>query len=150
MKQPKIQPVFQTDTCELVEDFALVLLAILIRVPKGFIFDGASIPRAAWSVLGYTPFHPQVILAALVHDWLYLNHQCSRAEADLIFKILLLKNGVDPHAAEQMYLAVRSAGWLFWRHSENDLEKLKFLRAECDPEWIGYYFPVQNISDQIL
>lgn len=42
----------------------------VVRIPKGFIWDGATIPRFLWSILGVTPFgwaNP----ASLKHDWIY-------------------------------------------------------------------------------
>ncbi len=139
MPQPKIQPIAGTNKYIPLEDYALLILGFLIRVPAGFIFDGASIPRAAWTFLGYTPFHPCVILAALIHDWLYLNHQVSREDADIIFKMLLLRNGVTPDAAQKMYLAVRLAGGFFWPHDEDDKRAIEGLRMIIDPVWKDHY-----------
>ena len=40
----------------------------VITVPKGFIYDGASVPPPAWSIV--RPFG-RTLRASLIHDWLY-------------------------------------------------------------------------------
>lgn len=40
----------------------------VIAVPEGFVYDGASVPPAAWSIV--RPFG-RTLRAALIHDWLY-------------------------------------------------------------------------------
>ena len=86
-------------------------------VPKGFIFDGASIPAIAWHIT-YTPFHPLVIAPALYHDWPYVAHNISRDKADSIFLELLLENGVPKLTAKKMHFAVEKFGGMFWGNSE--------------------------------
>ena len=41
---------------------------IVVQVPKGFVTDGASIPRIFWV---YLPRHGKYTKAAVVHDFLY-------------------------------------------------------------------------------
>lgn len=43
-----------------------------ITVPEGFTYDGASVPRLAWTLSGITP-DGLIRAAALIHDWIY-NH----------------------------------------------------------------------------
>ena len=58
----------------LVEDylfqFTLRGRTYTILIPKGFIWDGASIPRVAWSLIGATNGGP-MLLPSLLHDVLY-------------------------------------------------------------------------------
>ena len=62
------------------------------EAPKGFICDGASIPRFAWSIAGH-PFGV-FLMDAIIHDWLYSqlrfvsrhNLSYERADADRIFR----------------------------------------------------------------
>jgi hypothetical protein len=70
---------------------------ILVVASPGFIWDGASIPRAAWSFIG-SPFRGRYQQAALVHDILYEMH-----------------DGTDENTARQMWLAVRVGGSHAWR-----------------------------------
>ena len=51
----------------------LIDTAIKIDIPKGFIFDGASIPWFAKSSVSGS-FDPQYIGPALIHDYLYKYH----------------------------------------------------------------------------
>lgn len=89
-------------------------------IPAGYRFDGASIPRAAWSAIGYTPFHPRVVGAALPHDFLYEQEgPCSRRVADDIFLDILLEDGVPESDALLMYRAVRTFGRMFWLDEED-------------------------------
>lgn len=48
------------------------------EAPKGFIFDGTTIPRALWTVFG-DPFIGDYRRAAVIHDLLCTPH-CSRCE----------------------------------------------------------------------
>lgn len=83
-----------------------------VRVPAGFLSDGASIPRAFWFWASPIGRHAQ---AAILHDFLceYLTimvdgvpTSISRKEADLIFKESLLVLGVSKFRANVMYGAV--------------------------------------------
>lgn len=78
-----------------------------IEIYKGFIWDGASIPRELWDDIG-CPL--DFVLESLIHDGLYRTHLLSRKEADKIFHHLLIRNGVSEVKAKVMYLAVRLGG----------------------------------------
>ena len=127
MNQPKVEPIPGRDMFGVTEDYSVVSLAEKITVPEFFITDGASIPMFAWQIM-YTPFHPDVMAAAVVHDWLYTNHQCSRKMADLIFKDILIANGVDESKADLMYKAVRIGGRAAWKMTEENLNYMYILR----------------------
>ncbi|WP_160165061.1 DUF1353 domain-containing protein [Chrysiogenes arsenatis] len=86
----------------------------LIRVKKGFTFDGASIPRALWSLVG-SPFTGDYTRAACLHDALYASELLSRHAADLLFFQAMLSDGVRYSKAAVMYCAVRVGGWFVWR-----------------------------------
>ena len=101
-----------------------------IVAPAGFLYDGASVPRWAWTASGITPAGP-VLAAATIHDLLYANHglppeaYCelrdgkweplhrfwTRAEADAMFREILERTNL--YAAWQVaaaYVAVRIGG----------------------------------------
>lgn len=124
--KPRLRPVPRKDRYLLLDDFRIQTRWGLVVVPKLFRYDGASIPRIGWQ-LTYTPFHPDVMLAALVHDWLYLSHQFSKETADLIFKDLLLESGVSETKAWIMYQAVKLGGGCAWKQSRDDKKKLRRL-----------------------
>ena len=77
----------------------------IIKVPAGFKFDFASIPKFAWSWIGsptgkYGP-------ASLIHDWLCVNATWPRAKTDRIF-LEALKDCDVPYIKRMiMYYAVR-------------------------------------------
>lgn len=82
-----------------------------ITVPQGFVYDGASIPRLAWSLIGLSPFC-EILGAATVHDWLYVNSgrvdegYYPKLEADRIFYDLMRQSGISLLQAKLAYWAV--------------------------------------------
>ena len=92
-----------------------------ILVPKGFITDGASIPRVAWSIIGH-PFSG-FLDAAVIHDMLYATHNTradgsgfpvSKAEADALFYYILKDLGYTEMKCRAMYTAVKMFGRKGW------------------------------------
>lgn len=144
--QPSLSPVPHRDEYCLDEDYTYQYRNNKIVVPGYFAFDGASIP--AWAQpLTYTPFHPKLMAAALVHDWLYYSHQVPRETADDIFLEMLLRNGADPVKSELMYKAVRVAGGLFWDCDKNDKQDLILLYTliKHKPNFKEYHFPMEQL-----
>lgn len=65
-------------------------------IPKGYCFDGASIPRIFWRIIGSNTDN-NFLVAALVHDYLCENHNVidnNRYLSTLIFNDLLTVGGV--------------------------------------------------------
>ena len=87
--------------------YRLIEIVIIegVHCPKGFEWDGASVPGFLWPVIG-SPFDPRFMAPALVHDRLYSTGELPRKKADKIFKKLLLANGVPDETAETMYSGV--------------------------------------------
>ena len=81
----------------------------LIEVPAGAETDGASVPRAFWSI--FEPFG-EYFPAAVIHDFLYspANHEYDRWESDIIFKEAMYNLGVPWRKREPIYHAVRMFG----------------------------------------
>lgn len=124
--QPSIFPIFDErgETWQLAREYRITSLGYLIRVPAGYISDGASVPRALW---WYAPPVGLYSAAAIVHDWLYANKGVrpmlappvlSRATCDAIFRDLMVRGGVRTRKAKMMWLAVRAFGWKPWNRSE--------------------------------
>ncbi|MCQ2744035.1 MAG: DUF1353 domain-containing protein [bacterium] len=78
-------------------------------IPKGYCFDGASVPRFFWRIIGSNTDN-KFLVAAMVHDYMCENHECinfDRALSTKIFDSLLsfsqvgkvkrffMKNSVD-------------------------------------------------------
>ena len=81
----------------------------IIEVPAGTETDGASVPRAFWTIL--EPFG-EYFGAAVIHDFLYspANHEFDRWESDIIFKEAMFNAGVPWQKREIIYHAVRIFG----------------------------------------
>ena len=84
-----------------------------IIVPRGFITDFASVPRAFWIVL---PPDGKYTAAAVVHDFLYHIQDRSRKECDLIFLEAMEVLEVSWIKRKSMYRAVRLFGWMPWNN----------------------------------
>jgi len=89
-----------------------------ITVPRGFLIDGASIPRTMWRLIG-SPFLPMFQKAATVHDYLYTHHKVSRKKADQIFREILKDNTVSKVKAGVMYAAVRTGGYFAYKKGKS-------------------------------
>ena len=99
-----------------------------IVVPKGFVYDGASVPTGFYWILKRDGL---CRAAALIHDFIYkhkgmncvqtLNRkrnfvykEVDRKFADDLFYDLLLLAGVKKWKAKTAYRAVRMFGWYSW------------------------------------
>lgn len=111
--EPAIKPVPETDLYEVYEEYEITILGKDILIPVGFRFDGASIPAAFW-ISFYTPYHPRVVAAALIHDYLYVYHEVSKEEADEIFVAVLAAKGVGEFRRTNMWRAVHYFGDRAW------------------------------------
>lgn len=124
MKQPLLIPILHKgeEAYQLIEPWSFFSMATNVVVPKGFIADGASVPRALWPFMPPDGTHRA---AALAHDWLYANKGYlekpnllwERYEADDVFLELMLKALIKPWRANIAFRGVRLGGWLPWRRS---------------------------------
>lgn len=65
-----------------------------IVVPKGYLTDGASIPKVLWSLIG-SPYQPRFLTAAIVHDFCCDQEYDVTEMSDLFFELLKLSNVRD-------------------------------------------------------
>ena len=93
-----------------------------IVVPAGFITDGASIPRFAWSIIG-GPMSGKYVAAAILHDWLYHIQTFSRKKSDLIFLKAMAVLGVTRLKRKTIYWAVRIGGRWAWNSHKREKAK---------------------------
>ena len=84
----------------------------VIRVPRGFDTDFASIPGPFTNIL---PRWGKYGRAAIIHDWLYWTQRCSRKEADDTLLEAMYVLGVAEWQRNAIYRAVRLFGWIAWR-----------------------------------
>jgi hypothetical protein len=129
MRQPDVRPVpvaedngFAYYLCQAFDvSFKYGGDAVRFQIPDGFVFDGTSVPRAAWTLSGIERDGLER-RAALIHDWLYA-HQgkvpgndraFTREGCDLIFYEHLLASGVSKSRAIIMHKFVRMFGGAAW------------------------------------
>ena len=99
----------------LLEEYVYDVNGYLIRVPKSFITDGASVPHSLQWL--YNPFG-KYINAAVVHDYLYSvynNTGINRTLADRIFRHIMKETGVSANIRRKFYTAVRCFGETSWK-----------------------------------
>ena len=103
---------------EVMEDYYYKTSRGVIRVPKGFRTDYASVPRIFRNIINSYGKHGR---AAVVHDWLYSN-QCeidiTREEADKVFLEIMKECGVNKIKRNLMYRMVRMFGASHFRKGE--------------------------------
>ncbi len=129
---------------ELLEDVSYLYKGEVLIVPQFFSYDGATIPSLGWQAV-YTPFDPIVMAPALVHDWLYSNHQVSKDDADTILRRLLKGNGVPSFKVDVIYRAVKFFGEAAWENTAEDLKYLRWLKKKLSDAGVNvdkYHFPV--------
>lgn len=127
--QPDVRPVKESgELYQLFEDYTFELTQhntyFKVTIPKDFQYDGASVPRIVWTLIGFLPdgIHRP---AALIHDYMYENKGIikqgdttifyTRKEADQIFHAILKYVGVKSWHARLAYIAVRALGGFYWR-----------------------------------
>lgn len=89
----------------------------LIEIPKNYAWDGASIPRVFWRLIGSNTDN-SFLMPSCIHDILCENHDLINHDRNLssrIFRSLLIASGVTKFKAQTMYLAVdnfqKFCGW---------------------------------------
>lgn len=99
---------------------------IIITVQKGFIYDGASIPKSLWSIIGCPMDYAY---ESALHDVLYASKIFSRKECDKYLHKALMARGVNPIIAKEIYLGVRVAGESFFG-SDSIADAREFVSVE--------------------
>lgn len=86
-------------------------------IPKGYCWDGASIPRVFWRLIG-APSDTKFLIPSLIHDVLCENHNYvdnDRYFADKVFERLLYVSGVSAFNRWLMFHCVdnyqKFCGW---------------------------------------
>lgn len=141
MYAPPILTILNDKEFELVEPFSFKWFEedgskYKITIPKGYIFDGASVPRFCWSLTGLIPTGIHMG-AALVHDysyqrrgrlirselekeidgkWCYVSAVWDRKQCDDMFSFIMEAGGVTPWKRIAMYRAVRWFGGKAWNN----------------------------------
>ena len=103
---------------ELVRPYTVKLDDTIFRIPKGFVTDFASVPRAFWRIV---PPWGRYFPAAVVHDYLYSVQDRPREAADKVFLLILKALNIPRWRRWAMYLAVRWCGEAAWKEAKTPL-----------------------------
>ena len=99
----------------LMQDYIYSINGYDIKVFKGFVTDGASVPHSLQWL--YNPYG-KYINAAVIHDFLYSSYNntgINRTLADKIFRHIMQETGVDIRTVRRFYTAVRCFGETSWK-----------------------------------
>ena len=99
----------------LMQDYIYSINGYDIKVFKGFVTDGASVPHSLQWL--YNPYG-KYINAAVVHDYLYSvynNTGINRTLSDKIFRHIMKETGVDSRIVRKFYAAVKYFGATSWK-----------------------------------
>ena len=104
-------------------------------IPKGFVFDLASVPRIFWTPTGISPDRLRWT-APLIHDFLYEHKgklpagsyfwqprggweedktEWTRKNADRLFCRIMREDGIKRWKRRMAYRAVRLGGYIAWK-----------------------------------
>ena len=110
--------------------------------PAGSRVNGASVPRAFWTLIG-GPFEGKYRKASVLHDVAYEKQTRSWEEADLMFYNAMRCSGVGALTAKTMYYALRRHG-RHWKHRQA-------IRVDSDPRRATAVAPaeVNEIQDWV-
>ncbi len=116
---------------KLLHDFSYENENIKVTALRGFEFDGASIPKFFWRVVGH-PFTFKLLRPAVIHDIIYATECFERKYSDALFEEMLDFSGVSGFKENTMYYAVRLGGGGVWEeHTEKSImENLKYIKVE--------------------
>ncbi|WP_338985769.1 DUF1353 domain-containing protein [Fusobacterium animalis] len=99
----------------LMQDYIYSINEYDIKVFKGFVTDGASVPHSLQWL--YNPYG-KYVKAAVIHDYLYScynNTGINRTLADKIFMHIMHETGVDNRTVRRFYNAVKYFGATSWK-----------------------------------
>ena len=132
----------------LLEEYVYDINGYLIRVPKSFITDGASVPKSLQWL--YNPYG-KYIKAAVIHDYLYScynNTGINRTLADKIFRYIMQETGVDNRTVRRFYIAVRCFGETSWKpklKNEGYKDRAMIDRTKEAREYYNYWNTILKI-----
>jgi hypothetical protein len=102
-------------TVEEAFSFDSAVLNTTIMVPKGFVTDGASVPRAFWNII---PPFGKYGQAAILHDYLYRWQAFTREQSDDVLLEGMLASGCSQFQYLTIYMAVHTFGGAAWEEDK--------------------------------
>jgi len=123
-------------------DVSVIFDGLKFTTKKGYITDGASIPKWFWS-LGLHPFQGDTLTPAIFHDIFYQTRRYSRFTCDWNFLYLMKKNNVSFLKRWSYFLAVRLFGWIAYGFHKAGIEERakQFLKVELIKPLDGSFKP---------
>ncbi|MBB4112769.1 hypothetical protein FHT80_002088 [Rhizobium sp. BK226] len=108
-----------------------------VKVPKGFVTDLASVPRPFWSLL---PRQGRYTYPAVLHDYLYWQQTCTRAQADDVLEAAMEELQVPAPQASTILIAVRMFGGGAWDNNADlkatgERRLLKLFPPDISTTW---------------
>lgn len=127
----------------LLQDYIYSINGYDIKVFRGFITDGASVPKSLQWL--YNPYG-KYINAAVVHDYLYSvynNTGINRTLSDKIFYFIMKETGVDNRTTRRFYNAVKCFGETSWKaklQNEGYKDRAIIDRTKEAKEYYAYWY----------
>ena len=132
----------------LLDDYVYSVNGYDIKVFRGFITDGASVPHSLQWL--YNPYG-KYINAAVIHDYLYScynNTGINRTLADKIFRHIMKEIGVDSRTTRRFYNAVKYFGETSWKpklQNEGYKDRAIIDRTKEAKEYYNHWYKVLGI-----
>ena len=132
----------------LLDDYVYSINGYEIKVFKGFITDGASVPKSLQWI--YNPFG-KYINAAVIHDYLYSTYNntgINRTLADKIFNFIMKETGVDNRIRRKFYAAVKYFGKTSWKpklQNEGYKDQALIDKTKSAKEYYDYWDKVLSL-----
>ena len=132
----------------LLQDYIYSINGYDIKVFRGFITDGASVPKSLQWL--YNPFG-KYIKAAVIHDYLYSTYNntgINRTLSDKIFRHIMKETGVDSRIVRKFYAAVKYFGATSWKtklQNEGYKDRAIIDRTKEAIEYYNYWYKMLGI-----
>ena len=132
----------------LMQDYIYSINGYDIKVFKGFVTDGASVPHSLQWL--YNPYG-KYINAAVVHDYLYSTYNITginRTLSDKIFRHIMKETGVDSRIVRKFYAAVKYFGATSWKsklQNEGYKDRAIIDRTKEAKEYYNHWYKMLGI-----
>ena len=132
----------------LLQDYIYSINEYEIKVFKGFVTDGASVPHSLQWL--YNPYG-KYINAAVIHDYLYScynNTGINRTLAEKIFNFIMKETGVDNRTRRKFYMSVKCFGETSWKpklQNEGYKDRAIIDRTKEAKEYYNHWYKVLGI-----
>lgn len=99
----------------------------IIRVYKGFRTDGGSLRWWMSLIVRILPFDPRILMAFILHDFIYRSHLLSRAIGDrILWDVMKIKPSPNFLQRWIIWFCVRiGAYFAYWSKSDKDIKEAR-------------------------